>query len=107
VVHPLLCRIASGPREDLFASGGYATSRVEGQRGFGYAIKLQLRGEVVGTDKCNLQASPMEAQAGFLYQLAVAFPSWAGAILALYTIFLSRFGLLKFGLFPFGGTRQR
>lgn len=32
---------------------------------------------------------------GMLYGLTVAFPAWAGAILAVYTIFLCRFGAQK------------
>ena len=42
------------------------------------------------------QAQPVEA--GLLYRLTVAFPSWAGAILAVYSIFWHRFGALKFRL---------
>jgi hypothetical protein len=33
--------------------------------------------------------------AGLLFRLTVAFPSWAGAILAVYSIFLGRSGALK------------
>jgi hypothetical protein len=33
--------------------------------------------------------------AGLLYRLTVAFRSWAGAILAVYSIVLCRFGALK------------
>jgi hypothetical protein len=36
--------------------------------------------------------------AGLLYRLTVAFPSWAGAILAVYSVFLCRFGALKIRL---------
>lgn len=32
---------------------------------------------------------------GLLYQLTVVFPSWAGAIIVLYSILLHRVGLLK------------
>ncbi len=39
------------------------------------------------------QAHPVAA--GLLYPLTVAFPSWAGAILAVYSIVLCRFGALK------------
>jgi hypothetical protein len=35
---------------------------------------------------------------GVLYNLMVAFPSWAGAIVALYSVFLIRFGALKIRL---------
>jgi hypothetical protein len=43
-------------------------------------------------DSPEKQAQPV---AGLLYRLTVAFPSWAGAILAVYSIFLCRFGALK------------
>jgi hypothetical protein len=33
--------------------------------------------------------------AGLLYSLTAAFPSWAGAILTVYSIFLCRFNALK------------
>jgi len=36
--------------------------------------------------------------AGLLYRLTVAFPSWSGAILAVYSVFLYRFGALKIRL---------
>ena len=36
--------------------------------------------------------------ASFLYRLTVAFPSWAGAILAVYAMFLYRFSVLKIRL---------
>jgi hypothetical protein len=32
---------------------------------------------------------------GLLYSLTAAFPSWAGAILTAYSIFLRRFDILK------------
>jgi hypothetical protein len=32
---------------------------------------------------------------GFLYRLTMVFPSWAGAILAVYSICLCRLGALK------------
>jgi hypothetical protein len=41
--------------------------------------------------------SPSHA-AGLLYRLTVAFPSWAGAILAVYSIFLYGFSALKIRL---------
>jgi hypothetical protein len=46
-----------------------------------------------GNSSSEKQSQP--AAAGLLYRLTVAFPSWAGAILAVYTIFLCRFGALK------------
>ncbi len=36
--------------------------------------------------------------AGLLYRLTVAFPSWAGAILAVYSVFLCRFSAFKIRL---------
>jgi hypothetical protein len=42
------------------------------------------------------QSQPVAA--GFLYRMTVAFPSWAGAILAVYSIFLCRFSALKIRL---------
>jgi hypothetical protein len=39
------------------------------------------------------QSQPVAA--GLLYRLTVAFPSWAGAILAVYSVFLCRFSALK------------
>ncbi len=39
------------------------------------------------------KAEPVAA--GLLYRLTGDFPSWAGAILAVYSIFLSRFGAFK------------
>jgi len=42
------------------------------------------------------QAEPVAA--GLLYRLTLAFPSWAGAIPAVYSIFLCRFSALKIRL---------
>lgn len=41
---------------------------------------------------------PSESATGFLYRLTMAFPSWAGAILAVYSIFLCKFSALKIRL---------
>jgi hypothetical protein len=54
---------------------------------------MPMSAEESSSDK---QAQPVEA--GLLYRLTVAFPSWAGAILAVYSIFWHRFGALKFRL---------
>ena len=43
------------------------------------------------TDETSLQKPGMPDSAGVLYRLSVAFPAWAGAMLAFYTILL-RFG---------------
>ena len=49
-------------------------------------------------DKASAKKRSHPDAAGFLYRLTVAFPSWAGAILAVYSIFLSRFSILKIRL---------
>jgi hypothetical protein len=49
----------------------------------------------MSTDKSNLENQAQPVAAGFLYRLTVAFPSWAGAIMAVYSIFLYRFSVLK------------
>jgi hypothetical protein len=36
--------------------------------------------------------------AGVLYQLALAFPSWAGILLAAYALFLAKFNAFRIGL---------
>ena len=41
---------------------------------------------------------PRPVAAGLLYRLTIAFPSWAGAILAVYSIFLCRCSALKIRL---------
>jgi len=49
----------------------------------------------------SAEESNLERQspaAGLLYRLTVAFPSWAGAILAVYSVFLCRFGAAKIRL---------
>jgi len=49
----------------------------------------------MSTDKSSPEKQSQPVAAGLLYRLTVAFPSWAGAILALYSIFLCRFSALK------------
>jgi hypothetical protein len=49
-------------------------------------------------DKSSPEEQPHPVAAGLLYRLTVAFPSWAGAILAVYSIFLCRFSALKIRL---------
>ncbi len=44
-------------------------------------------------DSPEEQAQPVAA--GLLYRLTVTFPSWAGAILAVYSIFLCGFDAVK------------
>jgi len=46
-------------------------------------------------DKSSPETSLQPVTAGFLYRLTLAFPSWAGAIMAVYSIFLYKFGVLK------------
>jgi len=46
-------------------------------------------------DKSSSRKQAEPVAAGLLYRLTLAFSSWAGAILAVYTIFLSRFGAPK------------
>jgi hypothetical protein len=48
--------------------------------------------------KVNPEKQAQPAGAGFLYTLGLAFPSWAGAMLAAYSIFLCRFSALKLRL---------
>jgi hypothetical protein len=44
----------------------------------------------------GMQVQPVAT--GVFYNLMVAFPSWAGAIMTLYAVFLGRFGALKIRL---------
>jgi len=53
---------------------------------------------LVSADKSNSEKQSQPAAAGFLYRLTMVFPSWAGAIPAVYSIFLYRFGVLKLRL---------
>ncbi len=52
----------------------------------------------MSADKCGSGKQAEPVAAGLLYRLTLAFPSWAGAILAVYTVFLFRFGALKIRL---------
>jgi hypothetical protein len=47
-------------------------------------------------DDSNVEKQTYPAAAAFLYRLTVASPGWAGGILAIYSIFLCRYGTLKF-----------
>lgn len=49
----------------------------------------------MSADKSSLERQAQPVAAGFLYRLTIAFPSWAGAILAVYSIVLCRFSALK------------
>jgi len=46
-------------------------------------------------DKFSLEDQVQPVVAGFLYRLTLVFPTWAGAILGVYSIFLSRFSALR------------
>jgi hypothetical protein len=46
-------------------------------------------------DKPSLEIRTKPSAAGFLYPLTIAFPSWAGAILAVYSVILSRFSSFR------------
>jgi hypothetical protein len=48
--------------------------------------------ETMTTDEQHSEEQAMPASASLLYRLTVAFPTWAGAMLAVYAIF-SRFGV--------------
>jgi hypothetical protein len=52
----------------------------------------------MSADESSSKPQTQPDAAGFLYRLTVAFPGWAGAILAVYSIVLCRFGALKFRL---------
>jgi hypothetical protein len=52
----------------------------------------------MSTDKSSHEEQSHSVAAGLLYRLTVAFPSWAGAILAVYSVFLCRFSALKIRL---------
>jgi|CZLA01.1.fsa_nt_gi hypothetical protein len=49
-------------------------------------------------DTASSEKQSDSVAASLLYRLEVAFPIWAGAILAVYSIFLCRFGALKIRL---------
>jgi hypothetical protein len=60
--------------------------------------KTMLAWMSMSAHKSSPEKQPHPVAAGLLYRLTVAFPSWAGAILAVYTIFLCRFSALKIRL---------
>jgi len=47
--------------------------------------------------KRGLKETEGGAPGGVLYQLALAFPSWAGVLLAVYALFLVKFNAFKIG----------
>jgi hypothetical protein len=55
--------------------------------------------ELEQTDERAAEKPAAPDAAGLLYRLTVAFPAWAGAILALYAIFMSRLDVFKFSAF--------
>jgi hypothetical protein len=52
----------------------------------------------MSADVSSLEKQSEPVAAGVLYRLTVAFPSWAGAIMAVYSIVLYRFSALKIRL---------
>ena len=52
----------------------------------------------MSADKSSPEAESQSVAAGLLYRLTVAFPSWAGAILAMYSISLCGLSALKIRL---------
>jgi len=54
-----------------------------------------LAWEPMSADKFSPEEPVQPLTTGLLYRLTVAFPTWAGAILAVYSIFLCKFGALK------------
>jgi len=52
----------------------------------------------MSADKSSPEVAAHPVAASLLYRMTVAFPSWAGAILAVYSIFLCRFSALKIRL---------
>jgi hypothetical protein len=57
--------------------------------------KTMLAWMPISADKSSPEKQAHPVAAGLLYRLTVAFPSWAGAILAGYSILLCRFSALK------------
>jgi len=51
------------------------------------------------TDETAAEKPATPDAAGLLYRLTIAFPAWAGAILALYAILMSRLDVFKFNAF--------
>jgi hypothetical protein len=52
----------------------------------------------MSADESSLEKQSEPVAAGVLYRLTVAFPSWAGAIMAVYSIVLYRCSALKIRL---------
>ena len=51
--------------------------------------------ESMTMDKGNADKPPEPVAASLLYRLSVAFPSWAGALFVLYSIFMWKLGGLR------------
>lgn len=47
--------------------------------------------EPMTSDETSLQKPAMSHPANLMYRLALAFPSWAGALLVIYAIFVTKF----------------
>jgi hypothetical protein len=56
--------------------------------------------ETMATDDKISEEPAVPASASLIYRLTAAFPTWAGAMLAVYAIF-SRFGVSMFDAFRF------
>jgi len=52
----------------------------------------------MSTDTFSPEKQSQPVAASLLYRLTVAFPSWAGAILAVYSVLLCRFSAFKIRL---------
>ena len=72
------------------------------QRAFGFIHNMKAAGktgmiawEPNTTNKASLGKKASAPADGMLYGLAVAFPSWAGAILVLYALVVSKFGFSR------------
>src|SRR5208282_3694175 len=57
--------------------------------------KTMLAWMPMSADESSLENQAQPAAAGLLYRLTVAFPSWAGAIMAVYSIFLCKLNVLR------------
>jgi len=51
--------------------------------------------EGMPTEKANMDKPTEPVATSLLYRLTVAFPSWAGALFVLYSVFIWKFGGLR------------
>jgi hypothetical protein len=66
-----------------------------GVRGFGNEILFEELVRPMAANKQVPETHTPRKLAGILYQLTVAFPSWAGGAVALYAIILSGFAAFR------------